>query len=203
MCAECAVIGHQHVGANYSRSSICSTLSRDIVGECDKIFSVKSELIYTMGMSSPIEFSPHRWTIIQTTIGRVIRFTFQAKKRFPLLIEVHDRWPVRVPRIRILRPEADELVLNNLASYICETGFPGFPISRQERRVRRAVFKYIRKLDLSRNVLVLFRGLIALGILSLAFGSKRWRVNYGLDQGNYLHLRGSKTDSISKGLIRR
>ena len=129
------------------------------------------------------------------------RFALDVKGDLPLSVNVDDRWPGRYPRIRILRPDAHELILKRIADHICMIGFSGFPVARQLEEVRQVVCKYIAKPDLTmeeiaqveseskdcfwtdstRSPLLLIRGLIAGGVLSFAFGPKRWRVNYGLD----------------------
>lgn len=202
MGVECLATGHESVGRSLLQTQhFFDTESRDIIDESDENFSVKFELVYTMGMQRPIEFGPERWTIIQAVLGLIRRFALGVKRELPLSIEVDDRWPGRFPRTRILRPDAHELILQRVGDHICRIGFPGFPIARQPEDVRLAVFKYITKFrltaeevvevesegdgsfwtDSTRNPLLLIRGLIAGGVLSFAFGSKRWRVNYGLD----------------------
>lgn len=202
MGLECLVTGDESVGQSLLKTQhFFDTKSRDIVDESDENFSVKFELIYTMGMQRPIEFSPERWTIIQTVLGKMARFALEVERDLPLSIEVDARRPGRFPRIRILRPDANKLILKRMADHICKTGFSGFPVARQLEGVRQAIFKYITKSDLTaqeiaqvesegnegfwtdstKNSLLLIRGLIAGGVLSFAFGSKRWRVNYGLD----------------------
>ena len=202
MCLECLATGDVWVGRSLLQTQyLFDTKSRDIVDESDENFSIKFELIYTIGMQRPIEFSPERWTIIQTVLALVARFALDVKRDLPLSIKFDDRWLGRFPRIRILRPDANELILKRIAYHICKTGFSGFPVARQPEEVRQSVFKYITKSDLTaeeiarvesddkgsfwtdttRNHLLLIRGLIAGGVLSFAFGSKRWRVNYGLD----------------------
>jgi len=66
MGLECLISGKEAVGSSLlSTQEFFDTSSRDIVDESDENFSVKFELIYTMGMQRPIELSPERWTCIQ------------------------------------------------------------------------------------------------------------------------------------------
>jgi hypothetical protein len=66
MGLECLILGKEIVGRSLlSTQEFFDTLSRDIVDESDENFSVKFELIYTMGMQRPVEFSPERWICIQ------------------------------------------------------------------------------------------------------------------------------------------
>lgn len=172
--------------------------ARDIVDESDENLSVKFELMYTMGLQRPIEMSPDRWTIIQRILGMLPRFAMDVKKLLPDSLEIDDRLSGRFPKIRILRDDATEALLDSLASHICTQGFTGFPIGRQHTSMREAVRRYIREpklsvndidqvekgifwTDTTKNTLLLVRGLIAGGVLRFVLGSKRWRVNFGID----------------------
>ncbi|KAH6974679.1 hypothetical protein EDB80DRAFT_830861 [Ilyonectria destructans] len=174
------------------------TSSRDVVDESDENFSVKFELIYTVGQQRPIDHSPDRWKVIQEILGLVARFSAEAKREFTQSLDFDDRHRGRVPKVRILRPDAEKAIFNRVASFICETGMDGFPIAHQSPTVRNAVCRYITQWDLSSeeieaaekspfwhestiNHMLLLRGLFAAGILAFAFVQKRWRVNYGLD----------------------
>ncbi|KAF5974031.1 hypothetical protein FBULB1_7935 [Fusarium bulbicola] len=104
----------------------------------------------------------------------------------------------RYPRLRILRPDAETEIFNRVTKAVCDTNMARFPIARQPRRIRDAVQRYISQPEptaadieavktnslwnemTSRNILLL-RGFFVGGILSFALGSKRWRVNYGID----------------------
>ncbi|KAF5698569.1 hypothetical protein FMUND_15060 [Fusarium mundagurra] len=153
------------------------TSSRDVVDESDENFSVKFELIYTVGQQRPIDHSPGRWRVIQEILGLIARFSAE---------------------VRILRPDAEKAIFDRVATFICETGMDGFPIAHQHPTVRNAVRRYITQWDMSGkeieavekspfwhestiNHILLLRGLFASGILSFVFAQKRWRVNYGLD----------------------
>lgn len=202
MGLECLITGRESVSRSLLQTQhFFNTSSRDIVDESDENFSVKFELIYTMGSQRPVELSPERWSIIQTVLNLVFHFAPAVKRELPFSIEVDDRWSERCPRIRFLRSDADELILKKVADHICKTGFSGFPVARQSKATRMAIYKYMTESSLTaeeinqveregdesfwtestRNPLLLLRGLIAGGVLSFAFGSKRWRVNYGVD----------------------
>ena len=199
---ECLISGKEAVGSSLlSTQEFFDASSRDIVDESDENFSVKFELIYTMGMQRPIELSPERWTCIQQVLDLVKMFAPSVKKEFPVSIEVNERLPGNFPRTRVLRPDAEQQIFGRVAERICETGLHGFPIARQPEPVRQAVLRYITEpnltadeitrvenqgpggfwADTTSNTLLLLRGLIAGGVLAFAFGQKRWRVNYGLD----------------------
>lgn len=176
------------------------TKSRDIVDESDENFSVKFELIYTMGMQGPIEFVPDRWVVIQRLLGLIRKHAKGVRAVLPQSIEVVERHSGSFPkRIRVLKQDATEMLLGQVARDVCNYGFPGFPISRQPDASRENVLKYISQPSLSladiekvekgvfwtettRHHLLLLRGLFAGGILAFSFGHKRWRVNYGLDR---------------------
>ncbi|KAF2757894.1 hypothetical protein EJ05DRAFT_464797 [Pseudovirgaria hyperparasitica] len=202
MGLDCTISGQDQVGQillNIQR--FLNSNSRDIVDESDENFSVRFEMIYTMGLQRPVEFSPQRWNVIQSLLELIPRFAPKVQKSLPKSIEIDERRTGRFPRVRILRSDAAELLLNLITEHICSIGLPGFPISRQPEHVRQAVLIYISKPDLTseeishvetdqihaffapstKNYLLLLRGLIAGGIVSFALLAKRWKVNYGLD----------------------
>ncbi|CAG8972326.1 hypothetical protein HYALB_00001729 [Hymenoscyphus albidus] len=202
MGIECLETGHESVGQSLLTSQhFFDTRSRDIIDESDENFSVKFELIYTMGTQRPIELSPERWEIIQSVLGLIARFVREVKRDLPLSIEVDDRWLGRFPKTRILRDDAYQPILEKVADHICKVGLFGLPVSRQPVDIQQKVFKYITKSDLTaeeaavfeskssasfwtdsrRSHLLLVRGLIAGGVLSFALACKRWRVDYGPD----------------------
>ncbi len=77
----------------------------------------------------------------------VARFIKDIKRVLPLLIEVDNRWLGRFPRTKILRSDAHELILKMVADYIYNIGFSGFLVARQLEEIRKAVCRYITKLD--------------------------------------------------------
>ncbi|KAM3434565.1 hypothetical protein NHJ13734_005956 [Beauveria thailandica] len=175
--------------------------SRDIVDESDENFSPKFELIYTMGEQCPIELSPERWTVLQRLLSVVVDVAPSVRQDMPDGIEITHNRRGRFPRTRILRAEAGERLLRSIAQRICDTGFPGLPIGRQDNKMRQAIYEYILEEDVSvdqvafvenndgfftdsiKGPLLLLRGLIAGRVLIFALRQKRWRVNYGLDPG--------------------
>ncbi|KAL7916768.1 hypothetical protein GGI35DRAFT_433976 [Trichoderma velutinum] len=176
-----------------------NTHSRFMVDESDDIFSVKFELIYTMGSQVSIELSPSRWIIAQRVLSMVMGAVHSVRDKLPQSIDISDSKKGQFPRIRILRQDAEDMLLSLLAEEICTTGVPGLPIMRQPPAIRDCIHKYILNSSLDINQissvevesgfftesmkgpLLLIRGLIAEGVLSFAFRQKRWRVNYGLD----------------------
>lgn len=173
--------------------------SRDVVDESDENFSVKFELAYTLGEQRSIEQSPDRWNIAQEVLTLMYQFSAEVKLEFPHGLEIDDRHQGRLPRVRILRRDAERMIFQRIADHICETGLTGLPISRQPLKIRQAIHRYITQWELSAkevedlersrfwdkttaNQVLLLRGLLAGGILSFALSRKRWRVDYGLDQ---------------------
>ncbi|KAF9769930.1 hypothetical protein IL306_012577 [Fusarium sp. DS 682] len=196
---ECRINGNMEVTEAMSQTrNLFDHSSRDIVDESDENFSVKFELIYTLGQQRPIEHSPDRWVVIQEVMGLIAKVGAEVKSQFPHSVEFDDRNIGRYPRIRILRPDAEHEIFSRVIQSICDTGMTGFPIARLPKRIRDSIRRYISQHEptaadieavedsslwnetTSRNVLVL-RGLFAGGILFFALGSKRWRVNYGVD----------------------
>nr|POE84323.1 hypothetical protein CFP56_76392 [Quercus suber] len=175
--------------------------SRDLVDESDENFSVKFELIYTIGKQKGVDLSPERWGCIHEILEMVRRYSQETLRSFPDSIEVKHCSPGQFPRTRILKEDAQIDLFSRITKHICRTGLDSFPIARQTEHVRNAVLLYITKPDLSQSeidevenaglggfwsestkgILLLLRGLFAAGVFSFVFAQKRWRVNYGLD----------------------
>lgn len=174
--------------------------SRDIIDESDEIFSVKFELVYTMGQQRPIEHSPARWELMQQVLGLIKELACEIHSKSPKSVEIFN-WqgePGRFPRIRILDAFGKGQLLDRLIERICSQGLDGFPITRQPEKKRIAIKRYISESSLSETeidaveqspfwhdsvikTLLMLRGLIAQGIIAFSLGQKRWRVNYGVD----------------------
>jgi hypothetical protein len=202
MCLECFVTGREAVGRCLLRTlELFRTSSRDVVDESDENFSVKFELIYTMGSQCALELSPQRWTLTQQLLGLVRRYAPAVKAKFPQSIEIHEQRPGSFPRIRLLHKEAELELFKLVADHICNNGIGSLPISRQPGVTRRVILSYFLNLDLSaqeiaaveddsasrfwtastKDLLLLLRGLLACGVLASCLSQKRWRVNYGPD----------------------
>ncbi|KLU86149.1 hypothetical protein MAPG_05168 [Magnaporthiopsis poae ATCC 64411] len=177
--------------------------SRDIVDESDENFSVKFELVYTMGTQRPIDFSPDRWHLLLNVLAVVKDVAPAVVQEMPRSCAISNRNGAgSFPRLRVFTQEAQNCLARAVAQRICDTGLPGLPIARQGDGSRAALFTYMTKQDLTpeeiaaveipgarsfwsestKRPLLLLRGLLAGGVLGFVF-SKRWRVNYGLDQG--------------------
>lgn len=198
MCIESLITGSEALGRSLLRTQqLFDTYSRDIVDESDENFSVKFELVYTMGAQKPIELSPERWNLVHNVLSLVPQYAKQIKALKPSSIEVDDRWEGRYPRIRILHSNAEDKLLDLVATHICKHGSPVLAINRLSESEQNAILRYIRYAKPSpddiervetgkswamiRDTLMLLRGLIAGGILRFVLRLKRWRVNYGLD----------------------
>lgn len=172
--------------------------SRDIVDESDENFSVKFELIYTMGSQRSIGFAPDRWLLIQEVLALIPRLSTQVKAVLPLSIEVQHGNDGKYPRVRILRDDGAEALFGLLAEHVITYGLTGLPIRNQPQGIQEAVLCYISTTKLTakqvhavegsrfwtpatKEPLLLVRGLIAGGVLRFSLTQKRWRVNYGLD----------------------
>lgn len=202
MCVECFITGKVEVGSSLLRTlEFFRTSSRDLVDESDENFSVKFELIYTMGVQRPLELSPQRWVIIQQVLGLIRMYAPAVKDVFPRSIEVDEKAPGGFPRIRLLDETAGIELLKRIGEHVCNNGIDSLPITRQSENTRSAVLAYILKSDTSaqevaavendgvtgfwtvatKEPLLLLRGLLAGGVLAFCLGQKRWRVNYGPD----------------------
>ncbi|GAB1314704.1 ubiquitinyl hydrolase 1 [Madurella fahalii] len=178
-------------------------VSRDIVDESDDNFSVKFELIYTMGTQEAIDMTPDRWTLAQELLGKteaVVRGLIAAKEPMPWVSEgllFEDHGPGRFATIRVLGEAQGRQLIRALATVVCDSGLRGFPVHHQTVGMRQAVLNYIATERLAeddiatvktvffgdaraKNALLLLRGLLAKGVILFALRQKRFRVNYGL-----------------------
>ncbi|KAI2469049.1 hypothetical protein F4781DRAFT_395603 [Annulohypoxylon bovei var. microspora] len=201
MGIECILTGKEKFGRPLAElQEMLNIHTRDIVDESDENFSVKFELVYTMGTQRPTEYSPERWSCVQQLLDVVRNVISKVYTELPGSIELRFQASGCFPWTRIIRPDAADRILLKITEQICATGLNGFPITRQPLYVRRAVYKYITEVEPSAEdialvedpspngfwtgasqTLLLLRGLIAGGVLAFAFGHKRWRVDYGLD----------------------
>lgn len=198
MAPECYISGNEETGHQLMRTQdFLNQYARDIVDESDENFSVRFELIYTMGTQNSIEMSPDRWYIIQQVFEVIRRIAPMVAEQEPDSLEVHPVRAGEFPRVRILGTASGSTLVSRVAKEICESGLDGLQISRQSEKVRKAVYSYITKPALSENEisavedgvfwtdttkapLLLLRGIFAGGVLLFCLGQKRWRVNYGL-----------------------
>lgn len=202
MGLECLITGKDTVGRSLLHTQeFFDASSRDIVDESDDNFSVKFELVYTMGEQRPVELSPQRWTFIQRVLELVRMFAPEVARENPASMEMDEGPPGSFPRTRILDDDGQQRLFTRVARRLCEVGLEGFPIARQPMPVREAVFRYLTEPSLTRHgidqvegqgpggfwteamkpSLLLLRGLLAGGIMPFVFRQKRWRVQYGLD----------------------
>ncbi|KAK7975570.1 hypothetical protein PG989_014033 [Apiospora arundinis] len=175
------------------------TFSRDIIDESDENFSVKFEMVYTIGTQRPTEMSPDRWLIIQNVLTLVARFAPDVKKSHPDGIQLQAAEIGQFALLRFHSDNSGTTLLETVAHHIRDNGCHCLPMSHQSQSTRDLIHTYITQLDVdkdvakhvedtsngffndvTRNVLLLLRGLFAHGVLSFAFGQKRWRVDYGL-----------------------
>ncbi|KAL5332674.1 hypothetical protein BJX70DRAFT_404369 [Aspergillus crustosus] len=200
MCVESFTAGKEELGRCLLRTlEFFRTSSRDIVDESDENFSVKFELIYTMGSQRSLELSPERWIMTQHLLDLVRRYAPAIKAQLPQSIEVESQGHGSFPRTRLLYEDAIAELFGKIADHIYSNGIGSLPVSRQPNATRKAVLSYMFKLDLSeqeiaavenesatsfwtdsnKDLLLLLRGLLAGGVIASCFGQKRWRVNYG------------------------
>lgn len=157
-------------------------VTRDIIDEVDENLSVKFELIYTMGSQEFIDYAPDRWTVIQQILAFLPQFAFQVQKHLPEAIEIQDIGNGKFPRIRLLRKDAADQLMESLAQHIVDGGLSSLPTRSQPDETRSAIMRYITQAQLeSKDIdaveksnfwsdgtklsLLLARGLLAGGVL--------------------------------------
>ena len=197
MAPECFIASNDAVGKTLiATQDFFDEHSRDIVDESDENFSVRFELIYTMGTQQPIELSLERWLLLQQLLDSVLQSAVSVAKTLPSSIEIHPGDAGAFPRVRVLRADGMQLLTLQVAADIRDNGLRGFQMSRQSGKMRKAVFDYITVLNIgeetaqfvengdfwesSKTSILFLRGILAGGVLAFVLGNKRWRVNYGL-----------------------
>lgn len=202
MCLESFIIGKDEIGKSLlTTQDFFDKSSRDLVDESDENFSVKFELIYTIGSQTSVDMAPDRWLCIHEILGLPKRYGQATAEALPGSLKLTHDLPGRFPRTHFLESDAQDHLFHAVALHICNTGLRGLPIARQSQAIREALFLYITKLDLTeekiaqienagpggfwtestKSTLLLLRGLLAAGVLSFVLGQKRWTVNYGFD----------------------
>lgn len=198
MAIECVLIGEKETARSLLETQqFFDRVSVDCVDESDENFSVKFELIYTMGEQQSIEFAPERWLIIQRVLARLALVAAQVKTELPEAVDIQDKADGKYPRIRFLRADGADRSLQLLSELVVRLGI-GIPSRSQSPATQEAIIRYITKTDLeikevdavekskfwsesTKAPLLLLRGLFADGVLRFVFTSKRYRVNFGLD----------------------
>jgi hypothetical protein len=171
--------------------------ARDVIDESDENFSVKLELIYTMGQQQNIEASPDRWRLPQYIFGVLRGVLPTIALNRPHDFDVTAGEPGGFPRLRLLTALGTSILTECVAKHISNHGVPGLQLSKQPESIRYAFKRYICEPVLeaedvaaiessslwtenTRSLILILRGLFAKGLLAFVFGQKRWRVNYGL-----------------------
>jgi hypothetical protein len=81
MGLECLITGKDSVGrALLKTQAFFDKYSHDIVDESDENFSVKFELIYTMGDQKSVQLSPERWMLIHQVLDLVKKILSRCEK---------------------------------------------------------------------------------------------------------------------------
>ncbi|RYO29176.1 hypothetical protein AA0111_g6158 [Alternaria arborescens] len=198
MAVECVLINQSETARSLlATQKWFDDVSCDCIDESDENFSVKFELIYTMGSQQSIELAPERWLIIQNLLALIPTVAKQVKTDLPETVDVQGEGDGRYPRVRFLRSDAADQILHLLASRVVDSGI-GSPSRSQSPAMQAALLRYITVLELkaheveaveqskfwtetTKPALLLLRGLFAGGVLRFIYSQKRYRVNFGLD----------------------
>ncbi|KDQ10207.1 hypothetical protein BOTBODRAFT_36481 [Botryobasidium botryosum FD-172 SS1] len=171
--------------------------TRDILDESDEILHVQYQLVYTSGQQNLVEDNPYRWVTISQVLYLAAVHAKKAIMNHPDAFEYHSDDEASFPRIRILDADAAQRLVQAVASdLVGGDDFRSLPL-----RIREAALTFIttstttldsHKIQLvhsrcrGTNVwsrLLLLRGLLGYGLLLHTLMERRWRVNFGLLQG--------------------
>lgn len=198
MGLEAMINGRDTVGKSLLKTQhFLNSVSRDVVDESDEVFSPKFELIYTMGTPGQLEFGSNRWTTVQCVLESIRLKAMEVQRKFPDSIEVQQQHDGAFPRIRFLKSDATQMLLELSARDMCTRSTEGISVGRQEPSLQAAICRYITLAtpepedvkrvegsdfwtETTKPSLLLLRGLFAGGILAFTFSRMRWRVNFGL-----------------------
>ncbi|KAI6562298.1 hypothetical protein MCOR09_007841 [Pyricularia oryzae] len=150
MGLECLINGKESIGRTLLEGQqFFDENSCDIVDESDENFSVKFELVYTMETQRPIDYSPGRWRLVQDVMDVVRDVAPSVAQEVPASLEIHNQFGMgSFPRLRILKANGKQALVQEVASRICATGLSGLPIARQNEKSRAALLTYLTKVKL-------------------------------------------------------
>jgi len=84
MALESNILGDEGIGASLlSTQDFFDQSSRDLVDESDENFSVKFELVYTIGTQRPVEMSPERWLCIHEVLELMRKYGQATAHKLP------------------------------------------------------------------------------------------------------------------------
>lgn len=173
-----------------------SSVSRDVIDECDFTLAVRTQLIYPSGSQMTVDGHPHRWETAEALLRLVESHLWNLRCDFPKSIEVVRR-PGAFPVIFFLRKDAEDAILARLVEDIC-SGRTSILLTREcKKSDRLAIKQFISDAKVEQQIVArirqifpdkpamkqniyLLRGLIVHRILLLAL-KKRWNVQYGLN----------------------
>ena len=116
MVLETCMLGNTELSAALANIlHFWRTESRDIIDECDEIFSPKYEVVYPIGQQRLVQFSPDRWTIVQEMLGLINKYAAEAKTELPMSMDLHEFQGSRFPRLRFLTEDGEEGLLGRMA----------------------------------------------------------------------------------------
>ena len=170
--------------------------SRDILDESDEILDVRSQLIFTIGHQQHVEGSPERWTTTEQVLGLVSKHASSLRELFPLGVEYEPGPSGSFPYLLILQAAAAQKLTSWIVEDVIQRVLPNFNFGQYHSDLRDAIRTFISYEDIPLAIvqlvkecfgqtslwggLLLLRGLLANGILLIAFRERRWRVDYGL-----------------------
>ncbi|KAF8597292.1 hypothetical protein BDV93DRAFT_596925, partial [Ceratobasidium sp. AG-I] len=174
------------------------TNSRDILDESDELLHVRFQLVYTVGKQQPLEHHPDRWICIQQLLLLASHHTLLLKSRFPDSFKYEPGRDGRFPFIRVVSnsSQAAKQLVHSIANDVLDGRIPSLNLARLLPNVREAALHFLTKRDLPEQNyrflkhscdeliwkgLLLFRGMLAHGILLFILKDKHYRVDYGLD----------------------
>lgn len=171
--------------------------ARDILDESDEILSVRYQLIYTVGASSPPDGRPWRWQITQAVFSLLATVAKTVPDGLEVAIVAEPPRPCQFPVTRILTLKGGQHLISSIVRKIVdEDGLQEWISFRNYSEAdKNIVLRFLQEMAISeeddqalRDIsgdlfthLLLLRGLLTHGILNLSLREKRWRVDYGLD----------------------
>ncbi|KAL8647212.1 MAG: hypothetical protein Q9210_005690 [Variospora velana] len=170
---------------------------RDVLDESDEILDVKFQLIYTLGAQRSMDGQPDRWIMMESVFDLVERQADIVQRLFPGKIEISKQASSSFPKIRLLSPEAGEVLISRVIDDISNSRVYGVVMSNLTEDVKKAALAFITADDVAEadckmiqahclndelylKKLLFLRGLMAGGILLHVLRDMRWSVNYGL-----------------------
>lgn len=126
--------------------------SRDLLDESDELLQVNFELAYTVGSQKMLDGQPVRSTTVQSLFSLVDKHAFSLHAQYLQGMEWIPRGQGSFPTCRILKVEVGTHLMSRLVADILDGFVPGLSFARCDEFTRDAVFNFITKRKIGKDI---------------------------------------------------